>query len=171
MSPRERLWATRHSCHVRTGTSGCRARRHRRSGWQGFRAFSASPTLVYFYRSESDALGLDHLREMSDQGLLVLREVATGGSSARNMEPLTSALTPGSHVAVCGPRQLVVKVLTLSRKAKTFAVSFETFDYRSPFGPDLNPLLKSLVRFILPRALFLKLGWLFEKDARLVARS
>ena len=136
-----------------------------------FRAFSASPTLVYFYRSESDAMGLDHLREMSDKGLLVLREVETGGSSARNTEPLTSALTPGSHVAVCGPRQLVVKVLTVSRKAKTGAVSFEIFDYRSPFGPDLNPLLKSLVRFILPRALFLKLGWLFEKDVLSVARS
>jgi predicted ferric reductase len=129
-----------------------------------YASFAQTPVLIYFFRDEKNAIGINYLRQMNQKGLLHLQEVKTGESGSRDMSMVISALSPKAHVAVCGPRQLVLKVARLSRKARTRPVSFEIFDYRSPFGPDLNPLLKSLIRFILPQKLFTKMGWLFEKS-------
>lgn len=120
------------------------------------------PSLVYFFRREEDAIGLDFLKEMNAKELLTLHLVQTDGSGVRNMKPVVSLLNRQSHVAVCGPRTLVVAMLKLARKARVKSVSFELFDYRSPFGPNLNPLLKSLIQFVTPRRWFAKLNWLFD---------
>jgi hypothetical protein len=52
----------------------------------------------------------------------------------------------------------------LVRKNKAESLAFELYDYRSPYGPNFNPLLAAIIRFILPTA-WLKGGkWLIEEQ-------
>ena len=49
-------------------------------------------------------------------------------------------------------------------KNKTESVAFELYDYRSPYGPNLNPILAAIVRFVLPAALLRGGSWLIEEQ-------
>jgi len=126
------------------------------------RGFKTPPTLVYFYRTELEAFGIHHIRSMSEKKLLNLVEIDTSSKTGRDMGLLKSSLLKKGNVVVCGPRQLVVSVLKIARKQKTGPVNFEIYDYRSPFGPDLNPVLKSIIEFISPSRFNSKIDWLFD---------
>lgn len=128
-----------------------------------FKALPSKPHLTYFYRGEASAFGLDHLRNLDSLGYLALHEVDTSSKTGAKRELSTQNLNSKSHVVVCGPRQLVVDCMRLARKNKAKSMSFEIYDYRSPFGPNLNPLLKMLLVFVLPAKLSARLHWLFDK--------
>jgi hypothetical protein len=49
-------------------------------------------------------------------------------------------------------------------KNKTESVAFELYDYRVPYGPNLNPILAALVRFVLPTAWRKGGSWLIEEQ-------
>jgi hypothetical protein len=52
----------------------------------------------------------------------------------------------------------------LVRKNKAQSVAFELYDYRSPYGPNLNPILAAIVRFVLPTAWLKGGSWLIEEQ-------
>jgi predicted ferric reductase len=129
------------------------------------RALSQRPKLIYFYRGEDAAFGLNYLRHLAANELLTLVEINTS-KNARDKSALEQNLAAGSHVVVCGPRKLVVDTMRLARKQKAGSFAFEIYDYRSPFGPNLNPLLKNLLEFALPDKGVRKLNWLFDDAAK-----
>lgn len=124
--------------------------------------FDQPPTLIYFFRGQGSAIELDYLRDLSGRGLLNLVEVDTSSKTGRPADIVERTVERGVHIAVCGPRPLVLSVLKRAKQAKARKVSFELYDYRSPFGPDLNPVLRALLTFILPAALVRKMGWISE---------
>jgi predicted ferric reductase len=124
--------------------------------------FDQPPTLIFFFRGQGSAIELDYLREVAGRGLLTLVEVDTSLEQGRPKDVIERSVERDVHVAVCGPRPLVLSVLKRAKQAKARKVSFELYDYRSPFGPDLNPILRALLTFILPEALIRQMGWLFE---------
>lgn len=127
-------------------------------------SLSVKPKLIYFFRSEDTALGLEYLRELDASELLTLVEIDTS-RQARDRTDLEKNIASNSHVVVCGPRKLVVDAMRLARKQGAGSFAFEIYDYRSPFGPNLNPMLETLLRFALPKNLFRKLDWLFEETS------
>lgn len=122
------------------------------------------PNLIYFFRGEGSALGLEHLRQLASSGLLSLTEIDTSKKS-RDKSSLGLEIPSKSHVVVCGPRKLVVDMMRLARKQKAGSFAFEIYDYKSPFGPNLNPLLKTVLEFALPVKVMSKLHWLFDEAA------
>lgn len=128
------------------------------------KALVERPKLIYFFRGEDAAFGLEHLRHLAVSELLTLEEIDTS-KKARGKSALGENIAAGSHVVVCGPRKLVVDTMRLARKQKAGSLAFEIYDYRSPFGPNLNPLLKSLLGFALPEKIMRKLTWLFDDAA------
>ena len=101
------------------------------------------------------------MRQQAENESLTLDEIDTT-KSARDRSALEKNIAAGSHVIVCGPRNLVVETMRLARKRKAGSFAFEIYDYRSPFGPNLNPLLKIFLNFALPEKVVGKLNWLFE---------
>lgn len=128
-----------------------------------FKVLRSKPKLTYFYRGEESALGLDHLRNLSSIGVLELHEIDTSIGSRAMREFPSETINSNSHVVVCGPRNLVVDTLRSARKNKAKSLSFEIYDFRSPFGPNLNPILRMLIEFILPAKLSARMHWLFDK--------
>ena len=125
------------------------------------KSLTKKPKLIYFFRGEDSAFGLAYLRHQAANELLTLDEIDTT-KSARDRSALEKNIAAGSHVVVCGPRNLVVETMRLARKQKARSLAFEIYDYRSPFGPSLNPLLKIFLNFALPGKVVGKLNWLFE---------
>lgn len=122
------------------------------------------PRMIYFYRGEETAIGLSTLRQWDEAGLLDLTEVDTSAGRPNTKTVISELIHPGDHVAVCGPRALVVDTIGLVRRNKAESLSFELYDYRSPYGPNLNPILAAIVRFVLPTAWFKGGSWLIEEQ-------
>lgn len=122
------------------------------------------PRMVYFYRGAESAIGLTTLRRWSEAGLLDLTEVDTSAGRPNTKKVISELIDPGNHVAVCGPRALVVDTIGLVRKNKAESIAFELYDYRSPYGPNLNPILAAIVRFVLPTAWLKGGSWLIEEQ-------
>lgn len=122
------------------------------------------PRMVYFYRGAESAIGLTTLRRWSEAGLLDLTEVDTSAGRPNTKKVISELINPGDHVAVCGPRALVVDTIRLVRKNKAESIAFELYDYRSPYGPNLNPILAAIVRFVLPTAWLKGGSWLIEEQ-------
>lgn len=122
------------------------------------------PRMVYFYRGVETAIGLSTLRHWSAAGLLELTEVDTSAGRPNTKKIIGERIRPGDHVAVCGPRALVVDTIRLVRKNKAESLAFELYDYRSPYGPNFNPILAAIVRFILPTAWLKGGSWLIEEQ-------
>lgn len=129
-----------------------------------FAELEVPPTLVYFFRGKEKAIGLDYFTKLSDQGLIRLRRIDTTRETVDRAALLSEEITAGSHVAVCGPRALVSSVLRIARKTRASSASFELYDYRSPFGPNLNPLLRILLEGVLPHRVAAKLRFLVDND-------
>ncbi len=128
------------------------------------REMDIPPRMIYFYRGAETAIGLTTLRRWSKAGLLDLTEVDTSTGRPHTRKVISGLINAGDHVAVCGPRALVVDTIRLVRKNKAESLAFELYDYRSPYGPNFNPLLAAIIRFILPTA-WLKGGkWLIEEQ-------
>jgi predicted ferric reductase len=125
------------------------------------RRFSQPPTVVYFFRGVNQAIELSYLRRMANDRSITLVEVDTSAKQGRNSAFLAEVITGGEEVAVCGPRSLVLAVMKQARRVGSARVSFELYDYRSPFGPDLSPVFRALTTFLLPAAIVKRLGWLF----------
>lgn len=125
-------------------------------------SLTQKPNLIFFFRGEDSAFGLERLRQLASSGLLSLTEIDTSKKS-RDKSSIGLEIHPNSHVVVCGPRKLVVDMMRLARKQNAGSFAFEIYDYRSPFGPDLNPLLRTLLEFALPVKVMSKLHWLFDE--------
>lgn len=129
-----------------------------------FASFKNPPTLVYFYRGQASAIGLEYLRELDRELLLILREVDSSLLRARDPMHLNSVITGKQAIAACGPRNLVVSVIKRARSVESANVSFELYDYRGPYGPDLNPILKALFKLVFPIFMFNRVAWLFDES-------
>jgi predicted ferric reductase len=122
------------------------------------------PRMLYFYRGTETAIALTTLRRWNEAGLLDLTEVDTYGGRPNAKKIIGEHINPGDHVVVCGPRSLVVDTIRQVRRNKAESLAFELYDYRSPYGPNLNPVIAAIVRFLLPSA-WLKGGrWLIEEQ-------
>jgi NAD(P)H-flavin reductase len=89
--------------------------------------------MIYFYRGTASAIGLTTLRRWSEAGLLDLTEVDTSAGRPNTKKVISELIEPGDHVAVCGPRALVVDTIRLVRRNKAESIAFELYDYRSPY--------------------------------------
>lgn len=122
------------------------------------------PRMIYIYRGSQSAIGLAKLRRWNTEGYLQLTEVDTSKGRPNTKSLISDAINPGDHVAVCGPRALVIDTIGLVRKNKAESLGFELYDYRSPYGPNLNPILAALVRLTVPTAWLKGGNWLIEEQ-------
>jgi predicted ferric reductase len=122
------------------------------------------PRMIYIYRGSASAIGLAKLRRWNKEGYLHLTEVDTSKGRPNTKQLIGEAINPGDHVAVCGPRALVVDTIGQVRKNKGETLGFELYDYRSPYGPNLNPIIAAIIRFILPTSWLKGANWLIEEQ-------
>jgi hypothetical protein len=120
--------------------------------------------MIYIYRGSASAIGLAKLRRWNKEGYLHLTEVDTSKGRPNTKQLIGEAINPGDHVAVCGPRALVVDTIGQVRKNKGETLGFELYDYRSPYGPNLNPIIAAIIRFILPTSWLKGANWLIEEQ-------
>jgi predicted ferric reductase len=114
---------------------------------------ATAPLLIYSFRGAA-AIGLDTVRTWRDRGLIHLIEHDSsrqGRLSATSLRTLISGRFADDasrlpvHVAVCGPFELIRVVQRTARRLGIRSLDFETYDYRSGYGPNLAPFTQWVI--------------------------
>ena len=102
------------------------------------------PVLFYCVRDRADAMGIDLLNLAHDEGRIDLQVVASSEGRRFGESTLAEYFGPdglkGGHVALCGPKGMVVAAEKAGRRLGAATVECEDFDFRQGFGPDLPGL-------------------------------
>ena len=115
---------------------------------------AAPPRLIYSFRGAGTAIGLDTLRTWQSRGLIGLVEhdsTALGRLKLTSVRDLLAhELARGTdvrrvHVAACGPFDLIRGVQKTARSLRIRSMDFEMYDYRSGYGPNLEPAMQTLL--------------------------
>lgn len=99
------------------------------------------PVLFYCVRTREDAMGIELLDQAHRDGRIELRILASADGQRFTKSTLTERFGPkglrGGHVALCGPKSLIITAEKAGRKLGARTVETEDFDFRQGFGPDL----------------------------------
>ncbi|WP_419853915.1 ferric reductase-like transmembrane domain-containing protein [Candidatus Poriferisodalis sp.] len=102
------------------------------------------PVLFYCVRSRQDAMGIELLDQAHRDGKIELCIIASADGQRFTRSTLAEHFGPGGlkggHVALCGPKSLIVSAEKASRKLGAASVETEDFDFRQGLGPDLPGL-------------------------------
>ena len=102
------------------------------------------PVLFYCVRTRDDAMGIELLDRAHRDGKIDLQIIASADGQRFTKSTLADHFGPkglkGGHVALCGPKSLIISAEKASRKLGAASVETEDFDFRQGFGPDLPGL-------------------------------
>lgn len=102
------------------------------------------PVLFYCVRTREDAMGIELLDEAHRDGKIELCIIASADGQRFTKSTLADHFGPkglkGGHVALCGPKSLIISAEKAGRKLGAVSVETEDFDFRQGVGPDLPGL-------------------------------
>ena len=102
------------------------------------------PVLFYCVRNRADAMGMDLLGKAHAEGRISLHVIASAEGRRFGRSTLAEHFGPdglrGGHVALCGPKSMIIAAEKASRQLGAATVETEEFDFRQGFGPDLPGL-------------------------------
>ena len=102
------------------------------------------PVLFYCVQNRADAMGIDLLNRAHAEGRIKLQVIASSEGQRFGRSTLSEYFGPeglrGGHVALCGPKSMIVAAERAGRKLGASTVEAEEFDFRQGFGPDLPGL-------------------------------
>ena len=99
------------------------------------------PVLFYCVRTRADAMGIELLDQADRDGRIDLQILASAEGQRFTKATLADHFgrngLKGGHVALCGPKSLIVTAARAGRKLGAASVETEEFDFRQGLGPDL----------------------------------